>query len=196
MAKNNNLTDFVRDLADGFREKLGWQSTDKINPQDFRDFVAHSPSVGALTTGLEPLNWTKTILDNGYEQVSCPTDTFGLGLYFDESTGTQRLPLIQFTIQALDPIVGVDGEVIIYDDALVATIGRFTETENGDIKYILPVFGRLDTPQKEPFFPSFSISATGIQEAGVRLKMTAAWVQIGSPQYPMFLSGATMRGYK
>ena len=195
MAKNNNLTDFVRDLADGFREKLGWPTTDKINPQDFRDFIDHSPSVGTLTIGLEPLNWTKTISNNGYEQVSCPTDTFGLDLYFDETTGTQRLPLIQFALQALDPIVG-DGEIQIFDDANVSIIGRFTETETSDIKYILPVFGRLDTTQKEPFFPSFSISATGIPEAGVRIKMTANWVQIGSTQYPMFLSGATMRGYK
>lgn len=195
MAKNNNLTDFVRDLADGFREKLGWQSTDKINPQDFRDFIEHSPSVGTLTLGLAPLNWTKTLLNNAYEYVNCPTDTIDVGLYFDTATGTQRLPLIQFTIQALDPIGG-DGEVRIFDDTTDATIGRFTATENGDIKYILPVFANLDTPQKYPYFPNFSMNATGIPEAGVRIKMTANWVQIGSTQYPMFLSGATMRGYK
>ena len=195
MAKNNNLTDFVRDLADGFREKLGRPSTEKINPQDFRDFIDHSPSIGSLTTGLETLNWTKTILNDAFENVYCPTDTFDDGLYFDATTGTQRLPLIQFTLQALDPIGG-DGEVRIFDDTTDATIGRFTSTENGDIKYILPVFGNLDTPQKYPFFPSFSINATGIPEAGVRIKMTAAWVQIGSPDYPSLLSGATMRGYK
>lgn len=193
MAKNNNLTDFVRDLADGFREKLGWQSTDKINPQDFRDFVEHSPSVGTLTTGLEALNWTKTIPDNGYESVVCPTE-IDLALYFDTVTKKQLLPLIQFNIQALDVVEG-DGEVRIFDDMTDATIGLFTATENGDIKYILPVFGNMSTPQKYSFFPSFSISVYGAP-AGFRVKMTATWVQIGSTQYPMRLSGATMGGIR
>lgn len=194
MAKNNNLTDFVRDLADGFREKLGWPSTDKINPQDFRDIIVHSPSVGSLTTGLESLNWTKTILNNKYENVYCPSDTIPLEVYFDATTGTQRLPLIQFTLEALDPIP-VDSEVRVLDDTSDATIGYFTD-ETRVIKYILPVFGNLGTTQKYTLFPAFSISATGIPEAGVRIKMTAKWVQMGSTQYPMFLSGATMRGYK
>lgn len=194
MAKNNNLTDFVRDIADGFREKLGYPSTDKINPQDFRDFVEHSPSVGTLNTGLDTLNWTKTILNNGNENVYCPPDTIPLKVYFDETTGTQRLPMIQFTLEALDPIP-VESEVRVYDDMTDATIGYFTD-DNRVIKYILPVFGNLSTQQKYSFFPSFSISANGIPEAGVRIKMTAVWVQIGSPVYPMFLSGATMRGYK
>ena len=195
MAKNNNLTDFVTDLANGFREKLGWETTDKINPQDFRDFIDHSPSAGTLAIGLEPLNWTKTLLNDAFESVYCPIDTIDVSLYYDASTGTQRLPLIQFTIKALDPIVG-DGEVRIFDDTTDATIGHFTATENGVIKYILPVFGNLDTPQKYPSFPGFSLNATGIPEAGVRIKMTASWVQIGSTQYPMLLSCATMRGYK
>lgn len=192
MAKNNNLTDFVRDLADGFREKLGWQTTDKINPQDFRDFINNSPSVGTLTTGLETLNWTKTIPNTSFETVECPI--IDSSLYFDTVTQKQLLPLIQFTIQALDVVEG-DGEVRIYDDMTDATIGHFTATENGDIKYILPVIGNVSTPQKYSYFPSFSISVYGAP-VGFRLKMTATWVQIGSTQYPMRLSGATMGGIK
>lgn len=34
MAKNDNLTDYLTDLADGIRAKKG--TTDPINPQDFR----------------------------------------------------------------------------------------------------------------------------------------------------------------
>ena len=195
MAKNNNLTDFVTDLADGFREKLGWETTDKINPQDFRDFVEHSPSVGNLTDGLEPLNRTITILNNSYEYVYCPIETIDLSSYFDATTGTQRLPLIQFTLEALDPIEG-DGEVRIYDDTTDATIGKFSAAETGVIKYILPVFGNLSTPQKYPTFPPFDFTALDIPDSGVRIKMTAKWVQIGSTQYPMRLSGATMGGIK
>lgn len=35
MAKNNNLTDFVRDLANTLRTRLNLSSSEKINPQDF-----------------------------------------------------------------------------------------------------------------------------------------------------------------
>lgn len=38
MAKNNNLTDFLTDLADGIRAKKGM--TGKINPQNFRSEIA------------------------------------------------------------------------------------------------------------------------------------------------------------
>lgn len=37
MAKNNNLTDFLRDIADAIREKEG--SSDLINPQEFSDRI-------------------------------------------------------------------------------------------------------------------------------------------------------------
>lgn len=194
MAKNNNLTDFVRDLADGFREKLGWESTDKINPQDFRDFVEHSPAAGNLIYGLETLNWTKTLLNNQYETVLCPSE-LDVNYYFDATTATQRLPLIQFTVQALDPIVG-DGEIRIFDDMSNTRIGSISANNTGVVKYVLPVIADISTTQKTAYFPSFSMVGKGNSEAGVRVKMTASFVQIGSAQYPMILSCSTMRGYK
>ena len=41
MAKNNNLTDFVTDLADAIRDKC--KTTGTINPQDFSAFVGGMP---------------------------------------------------------------------------------------------------------------------------------------------------------
>lgn len=192
MAKNNNLTDFVRDLADGFREKLGWQSTDKINPQDFRDFIDHSPSVGTLTTELETLNWTKKI-ESDQLSVECPA-SIPKSFYYDVATGTQLLPLIQFVIEALDPLT--EEEYIRVEDATTyACIGTLTANKS-EIRYILPVVAATETPNLYPKFPIFTITPDTIRTGGVRVKMTAAFVQIGSAQYPMFLSGATMRGYK
>lgn len=192
MAKNNNLTDFVRDLADGFREKLGWPSTDKINPQDFRDFIEHSPSVGTLTTGLESLNITKTIV-NDVEQIY-PGSDIETSFYFDESTGTQLFPLIQFQITAIDALEGTE-EIRVADDGTDGTIGTLTAT-NSTVTYILPIFADLKQPKKYPCFPYFDLYGENIRAAGVRVKITAKWVQIGSTQYPMRLSGATMGGIK
>ena len=44
MAKNNNLTDFLTDVANAIREKDG--STGTINPQDFSDKIKAIPSGG------------------------------------------------------------------------------------------------------------------------------------------------------
>lgn len=48
MAKNNNLTDFVTDLADAIRTKC--KTTGKINPQDFSKFVVGMPFYKFLKT--------------------------------------------------------------------------------------------------------------------------------------------------
>lgn len=191
MAKNNNLTDFVRDLADGFREKLGWQSTDKINPQDFRDFIDHSPSVGTLTVGLESLNWERTITDSEEQQFTCPV--LPIEIYFDESTGNPLLPLIRFQFTVLDPLGG-DERIVFYDDSTIDTFVLLDAT-NTTGSHILAVYAGRENANAADF-SSFHMTAYNIRAGGVRVKMTASWVQIGSPDYPMFLSGATMRGYK
>lgn len=43
MAKNNNLTDFVTDLANHIRGKVGLPTTSKINPQNFSDYIDKMP---------------------------------------------------------------------------------------------------------------------------------------------------------
>lgn len=49
MAKNNNLTDFLTDLAGAIRTKKGYPASQKINPQDFASEIASiSAGGGAL----------------------------------------------------------------------------------------------------------------------------------------------------
>ena len=48
MAKNNNLTDFLTDVADAIRTKKG--TTTKINPQDFSSEIASIPTGGGSAT--------------------------------------------------------------------------------------------------------------------------------------------------
>ena len=45
MAKNNNLTDFVTDLANNIRDKVGLPTTAKINPQNFGDVIGKTPNL-------------------------------------------------------------------------------------------------------------------------------------------------------
>ena len=62
MAKNDNLKDFLTDVADAIREKKG--TTDKINPQDFSSEIASIQSGGDIwgfgTIGYTPQNSTIT----------------------------------------------------------------------------------------------------------------------------------------
>ena len=55
MAKNNNLTDFLTDVADAIRAKKG--TTAKINPQDFSSEIASIPTSGSATTSKSDVNF-------------------------------------------------------------------------------------------------------------------------------------------
>lgn len=64
MAKNDNLTDFLTDVADAIREKKG--TTELINPQDFSAEIASIESGGgngwtghADAEGLKAIGWTE-----------------------------------------------------------------------------------------------------------------------------------------
>ena len=57
MAKNNNLTDFLTDIADGIRAKKG--TTGTINPQNFRSEIA------SIDTAKPEQTKTVTITENG-----------------------------------------------------------------------------------------------------------------------------------
>ena len=50
MAKNNNLTDFLTDVADAIRSKKG--TTEKINPQDFSSEIASIETGGGGTSAV------------------------------------------------------------------------------------------------------------------------------------------------
>lgn len=52
MAKNNNLTDFLTDIADAIRSKT--QTTETINPQDFSD------KISSIQTGIDTSKGTIT----------------------------------------------------------------------------------------------------------------------------------------
>lgn len=55
MAKNNNLTDFLTDVANAIRTKKG--TTGTINPQDF------SSEIASISTGVDTSDATATAAD-------------------------------------------------------------------------------------------------------------------------------------
>ena len=50
MAKNDNLTDFVTDIADTLRTALKQDSTHKINPQDFSGIITEIANSSTIET--------------------------------------------------------------------------------------------------------------------------------------------------
>ena len=59
MSKENNLTDFLTDVADAIREKKG--TTDKINPQDFSDEIKGIKTSSSIWTGHVDVEGLKAI---------------------------------------------------------------------------------------------------------------------------------------
>lgn len=59
MAKENNLTDFLTDVADAIREKKG--TTEKINPQDFSDEIKSIKTSTSMWTGHVDVEGLKAI---------------------------------------------------------------------------------------------------------------------------------------
>ena len=59
MSKDNNLTDFLTDVADAIREKKG--TTEKINPQDFSDEIKSIKTSTSMWTGHVDVEGLKAI---------------------------------------------------------------------------------------------------------------------------------------
>ena len=83
MAKNNNLKDFVTDIADTLRVKTG---TDQpINPQDFSNIIK------GLTTG--EYNIESVILEDGTQELRITSSTTEADITFDNIEYMQQQDL-------------------------------------------------------------------------------------------------------
>lgn len=103
MAKNNNLTDFVTDLADAIRAKC--KTTGTINPQDFSKFVGGMPFF--------KLRETIDITANA-------NDPYILSLSYNK---TYKKGVVYLTNDS--GLISMPGE---YDSALIAVEGTSIET--------------------------------------------------------------------
>lgn len=118
MAKNNNLTDFVTDIANAIRAKC--KTTGKINPQDFSKFVAGMPffkfrETRDITAKQAVADWIPISYSKTYVKGE---------IYLTNDNGLTVLPNGEYvTIQA----VGTD---IVDIDTLENTTKRYTISGN------------------------------------------------------------------
>lgn len=98
MAKDNNIQDFLVDVADAIREKKG--TTDKINPQDFSSEIASIQSGGRdwgeIGYDSEPsfiqdgFDYAKQIKDNWNESISNFKDDLNIIIFPNVSFSSKR----------------------------------------------------------------------------------------------------------
>lgn len=103
MAKNNNLTDFLTDLADGIRAKKG--TTGTINPQNFRSEIA------SIETAKPEQTKTVTITENG--TITITPDS---GKVLTAVTVTTNVQADKPTLNA--PAIALNGSVVTITDNL------------------------------------------------------------------------------
>lgn len=86
MAKNNNLTDFVTDLADAIRAKC--KTTGTINPQDFSKFVGGMP----FFKFKETLDYTATPANSSALPLSYQRTYIKGVVYLTNDNGVTQIP--------------------------------------------------------------------------------------------------------
>lgn len=93
MAKNDNLKDFLTDVADAIREKKG--TTEKINPQDFSSEIKGIESGSFFPANIVMVDDTEFGLNNGIKEISIKNGVTTISSYafrYDRSIEKIILP--------------------------------------------------------------------------------------------------------
>lgn len=196
MAKNNNLTDFVTDLANEIRYKANIPVSRKINPQDFAEHITDFPSTKQYKKYLEPLNQTHVIaINNSFMPETI--EGVPLWVYYDESRQMQLFPVLYFTFTQETFIPGTYVEIREY-----TTDGTIDILSESKPAVTIPVVAFCNTSQNNRFdMPGLQVYVnqdTSTGSGSVQVKVECEWLTMGLPynsdgDMPIF-SAATMRG--
>lgn len=162
MAKNNNLTDFLTDLADGIRAKKG--TTGTINPQNFRSEIASIETAKPTQTKtVTPTKSTqKATPDSGY--VLSEVTVNPIPDDYIIPSGSQNI-----TANGTYDVTNKSSVVVNVDTAKPEQTKTVTITENGTItitpdsgKVLTAVTVTTNVQAEKPTLnaPSISISGT------------------------------------
>lgn len=156
MAKNNNLNDFLKDLADGIRDKKG--TTALINAQNFRSEIA-SIETGITPTGSIDITSNGTVDVTNYASANVnvanqnpytatnatemaqylASKYYGAVVKYTGTTGT-------YTQNRLYKVIQVTSNEYTFEE-LITPVGSTTKTENGtyDVKEYAEVIINVPT---------------------------------------------------
>lgn len=138
MAKNNNLTDFVTDIADTIRDKVGLPTTTKINPQNFGDIIGKTPNLTLV------YQQTNEIVTDGGEftiDINSVPDIMNVLPYTGSGTDAENLMyayvfVVELKATTINP--GLNYEVYTTDSSnILFKHGDFTESATQTVKFAI-----------------------------------------------------------
>ena len=138
MAKNNNLTDFVTDIADTIRDKVGLPTTTKINPQNFGDVIGKTPNLTLV------YQQTDEIVRDGGEftiDLNGVPDIMNVLPYTGSGTDAENLMyayvfVLELKATAINP--GLNYEVYTNDSSnILFKHGDFTESATQTVTFAM-----------------------------------------------------------
>lgn len=139
MAKNNNLTDFLVDVADSIRTKKGYASTVKINPQNFSTEIASIVSSKNQNKIVTPTTSTQYIIaDTGYTGLgtvtvnAMPTTTLSSSFHYADSQSNGIILSAGYTSEHNLLGINLDQQVTFYIDALYSQSELYISGYNPD----------------------------------------------------------------
>lgn len=179
MAKNNNLSDFVTDLANEIRAKENVPTTRKINPQDFSDHIAAFPAARGYKKYLTQLQTTlSATVNNPANFFDITPSLIPQEVFFDATLNKQLYPVLIVTAEWIDPVATV--EMIQVKDGYTDGIIAELTVNNPIVTFPSVLFANLGSSKRCDtsiviFQPINDPDATN------EIKITTEWLTIGLP---------------